>query len=140
MRIVDPSLDSPWRGRPGDDLDRLLSDFFRSELPHPWPEAKIPDEQPKSLPARKSSPRWATFRSRFALAASIALLLVGGWFLSGRFEEVPGSGSLGNRNEATPHFDGPKGRLKEDEPRIRQQRIFVDPSGRAGVQFEVDFP
>ena len=51
MRIVEPpSLDSPGRGRHGDDLDQLLSEFFRSELPKPWPVAPVPEEPPQLLP------------------------------------------------------------------------------------------
>jgi len=141
MRIVEPpSLDSPWRGRHG-DLDGLLSDFFRSELPKPWPEPPIPDEQPQTLPlpARKPFSRWSAVRSRLALAASIALLLAGGWFLSGKFEDVSGSGDASyNRPEAIKGYDQPGRKLKEDEP--RRHRIFVDPSGQAGLQFDVDLP
>jgi len=141
MRIVEPpSLDSPWRGRHG-DLDGLLSDFFRSELPKPWPEPPIANEQPKTLPARKLSSRWSAVRSRLALAASIALLLAGGWFLSGKFEDVSGSGgSYMNEGADTRggHFKREKN-LKEDGPPIRH-RIFVDPSGQAGLQFDVDLP
>ena len=143
MRIVEPpSLDSPWRGRHG-DLDGLLSDFFRSELPKVWPGPPTSDEQPKTIPlaARKPFSRWSAVRSRLALAASIALLLAGGWFLSGKFEDVSGSGSSYTEPGADirgGHFK-PDKNIKENEPRIRH-RIFVDPSGQAGLQFDVDLP
>src|SRR5262245_15171542 len=141
MRIVDPpSLDSPGRGRHG-DLDRLLSDFFRSEMPHPWPELTIPDEQPRTLPlpARKPMPRRSSWRSRFALAASIALLLAGGWFLSGKFAGISRSGGTFNRPSATPPDDAPgKRRLKEDEVRPPRERIILDQSGQTKFQLEFD--
>ena len=45
MRFVDPpTLASPWREQPGDDLDGLLTAFFRSEMPSPWPGAPEPEE------------------------------------------------------------------------------------------------
>src|SRR5437868_15348048 len=97
MRFVDPpSLGSPRRGQPGDGLDRLLSDFFRSEMPAPWPEPKLPDEQPNlTLAPRTAARGWALFRSRFALAASVALLLGALSLLSGKLQDVvtPGAAS-----------------------------------------------
>ncbi len=68
-----------------DDLDRLLGAFFRAEVPSPWP-------RPKALAAVPAAParRARTLRqSRLALAASVAALLVGGWYLSARRPSVP---------------------------------------------------
>ncbi len=146
MRIVEPpSLDSPWRGRHGDDVDRLLSDFFRAELPNPWPAAPVPDEQPQSLPlsTRKSLRRWSGLRSRFALAASVALLFIGGWFLSGKFEDVSGPGSFSfGRFSADPSDARPGRKIKEldgVQPRTRE-RIILDKNGQTGFQVELDLP
>jgi len=146
MRIVEPpSLDSPWRGRHGDDVDRLLSDFFRAELPNPWPAAPVPDEQPQSLPlsTRKPMQRGSALRSRFALAASVALLLIGGWFLSGKFEDVSGAGSSGFGPSTADPTDGrPTRRIKEldgAQPRHRE-RIILDQNGNAGFRVEFDVP
>jgi len=63
-----------------DKVDRLLTDFFRAELPSTWPEAP---------PIRTATPvtrrgRDSLSHSRVALAASIAAMLIGGWLLSGR--------------------------------------------------------
>ncbi|HKB38519.1 MAG TPA: hypothetical protein VKD72_18900 [Gemmataceae bacterium] len=137
-RVEPPSLDSPWRGRHG-DLDRLLSDFFRSEMPHPWPEAPRPDEQPTilPLPARKPRPRRSAWRSRLALAAAIALLLAGGWFLSGKFAGLSGPGYFGGHHEATPSGDAPGKRLREDGVPRHRERIILDQSGR--TEFRIDF-
>lgn len=68
-------------GRSPDDLDQLLRNFFRGEMPDPWPTMKAPAiENP--------TPTWWTrSRSRLALAASVALLLVGSWCLSGSTPE-----------------------------------------------------
>jgi hypothetical protein len=143
MRIVDPpSLDSPGRGRHG-DLDQLLSDFFRSKMPHPWPEPAMPDEQPKTLPlpARKPMPRRSSWPSRFALAASVALLLAGGWFLSGKFAAISGPSSFKSiRDEADKNIERPGRRLKEDGVPRTRERIILDQSGRTEFRIDFDLP
>jgi hypothetical protein len=84
---------------PDDELDGLLRAFFRAERPDPWPAMKAP---PQTLPfvprtvngrgaAKQSLPTLPTpatkatrrplWRSRLALAASVALLLGGTLFL-----------------------------------------------------------
>ena len=62
------------------ELDGLLRTFFRSEMPDPWPGLKAPIEA-KFPPARPR--RWHSIRGKLALAASVALLMVGSWCLSG---------------------------------------------------------
>jgi hypothetical protein len=47
----------------------------------------VPEEAPVVLP-RPMPARGSLFRSRLALAASVALLLAGGWMLSGSFAEL----------------------------------------------------
>jgi hypothetical protein len=88
MRFLDPpTLDAARRGLPGDDLDGLLSAFFRTEMPCPWPGAPVPEETPvifRPAPVRRSS-----FRSRLALAASVALLIAGAWLLGDSFKDAP---------------------------------------------------
>src|SRR5579875_3723914 len=77
-RVVEPPS-SP----SGDELEDLLRAFLRSQLPQPWPP-------PPSFPAHMSClPRPANgqnlIRSRWTLAASVALLLLGSWLLPSRF-------------------------------------------------------
>jgi hypothetical protein len=72
-------------GRGGDDLDQVLRAFFRSEMPSPWPRLALPDEAPAVLPlqpARPTQPRRWFRRSHLALAASVALLVIGHLVLS----------------------------------------------------------
>ena len=88
MRFVDPpTLDFPLRGHSEDDIEGLLREFYRAEMPHPWPAVTVPDEAPargpRLMPARRS-----LFRSRLALAASVALLVVGLGLLSGSFTQL----------------------------------------------------
>jgi hypothetical protein len=80
-------------------------------------------------------------RSRFALAASIALLLAGGWFLSGKFEDVSGSSGSYKNEEAIKGFDQPGGRFRDSDvqPRTRE-RIILDKNGQTGFQVELDLP
>lgn len=65
-------------------MDRLLGAYFRAQMPAKWP---APPETTggSSHPARQSiarGPDPAT-RSRWALAASVALLIGTCWYLSG---------------------------------------------------------
>jgi hypothetical protein len=77
-----------------DDVDRLLSRFFQTQLPAPWPPAPRPDAiADRAMPAARL-PAYASIRSlltgpRMALAASVALLLGSIWFLSNQTANVP---------------------------------------------------
>jgi len=73
------STPNPGEGLP-DDLDRLLTAYFRSEVPSPWPSLPIPTTvQPAAAP-----PSNRLAQSRLVLAASIAGLLIGSWLLTGK--------------------------------------------------------
>jgi hypothetical protein len=56
---------------PPNSVDDLLSDFFKAQVPQPWPGSPRTVE-PASLVARRGA---ANNRSRVTLAASVALLL-----------------------------------------------------------------
>jgi hypothetical protein len=62
--------------RRGYDVDPLLRAYFRAEMPAPWPELVVPA---KGETANAPAPRrpQTSYRSRFALAASLLLLLSG---------------------------------------------------------------
>lgn len=97
--------------RPDDDLDGLLRAFFQAELPRPWPALKAP---PTPHPAVAPLPvRRGLFRSRLALAASVALLVTGALTLPGRFA-APTEPGLRLRNaEAT------RTQLPSPQPKVR---------------------
>jgi hypothetical protein len=85
-----PTLDSPPRGRSGDDLDGLLRAFFHAEMPNPWPGAPVVEEAPVLLRRPASARPRSLFRSRMALAASVAFLLGIPWLISDSFKsEMP---------------------------------------------------
>jgi hypothetical protein len=87
---------------PGDELDVLLGAFFKSEMPAPWPDLHPPESartllplMGRALPNRReaSRPRASgMLLSRIALAASVALLLLAGWFLGGKLTPSNGPG------------------------------------------------
>jgi len=90
MRFMDPpTLDSPARGRSGDELDGLLRAFFHAEMPNPWPGAPVVEEAPAVLSRPMSArPSRSLFRSRMALAASVAFLLGIPWLISDSFRSL----------------------------------------------------
>jgi hypothetical protein len=127
MRFEPPSLISPWRGRPG-DLDGLLSEFFRAEMPHRWTAPEMADEQPSlPLPAPKPQRRSA-WRSRFALAASVTLLLGGFGVLGSKFKDTPIPRSVG--------IDHNSGDAKKVP--VWREGIEVDQSGQSKFRIEFD--
>src|SRR5438105_9348192 len=70
-------------GRPPEHLDSLLRRFFRSEMPTPWPVApKVPAPAARKL---QPSRPWFRHSSRLALAAAVALFLIGYLVLAGKF-------------------------------------------------------
>jgi hypothetical protein len=66
-----------------DDFDELLTRFFRAEMPDPWPAApRVPPAQSRrQAPARP----WFRHSSRLALAAAVALFLIGYLTLAAKF-------------------------------------------------------
>jgi len=75
---------------PEDDLDGLLCAFYKAQLPTPWPEPRALEVPTEPSPA--TLPGFSPWRSRLALAASVALLLSGSLFLPVRSPTDSGSG------------------------------------------------
>lgn len=100
MSALPPSADRlpPETG----EIDRLLRDFFQSELPRDWPTV---------VPVPPRSSRWPQWRSRAALAASVLLLLFGHWLLSGRLQEYPTAG-MGEPGKMEATRRGPAGKAR----------------------------
>jgi hypothetical protein len=68
-----------------DELDRLVGAYFRAELPAKWPAAPRPVEK---IAYRSAPPAVdPSVKSRWALAASVAMLLGGCWYLSGHLND-----------------------------------------------------
>ncbi len=78
----------PPRVPPDDEIDGLLRAFFRAEVPNPWPALKAP-AAPQTTPVPPAPPRRALWRSRLALAASVALLALGSLLWPGKAQPEP---------------------------------------------------
>jgi len=63
-----------------DDLDRVLTAYFRSEVPSPWPGLANPGTTQPAAVVRSHR----LSQSRLTLAASILALLLGSWLLTGQ--------------------------------------------------------
>ena len=110
--------------RPGDDLDGLLRTFFRAQIPHPWPAP--PTSHFRIEPAaRPATSRRPLIRSRWALAASIALLLLGSLLLPGRF--TPGS-----KPEQGPDGPGISDLKFRRDMKLEHQKKQLDNKNKAG--------
>ncbi len=92
MSFLHPPMSTDSAGRPSDSLERLLRAFYRSEMPDPWPTLQ-PPVAPPAPSARSNRQRRFASSSRWALAASVALLLVGQLFLFGKFRDAGGDDS-----------------------------------------------
>jgi hypothetical protein len=132
-----PQFDSPSPSCSGDDLDGLLSDFFRAEMPNPWPGSpKLPVQ---TLLPRLTTRRWTLGRSRFALAASVGLIVAGLWALGGKFtgpDPIAGFGA-GNPEGATrlKWYDPPRPVDPNKVPSTMS--LFQDPEDGTKVRVDV---
>ena len=68
-----------------DDLDRLFTAYFQAERPAKWPGCPRPWAD-KAQPAQPASADHVS-RGRWALAASVALLIGSCWYLSGHMTD-----------------------------------------------------
>jgi hypothetical protein len=111
-------------------IDDTLRDFYRSEMPDPWPTMRAP-ARTLPLPKRTARPVWLRSLSRLAVAASIAMLLIGYLALASLFPRENGarpglpslSGDLGNNPDHGPKKHQPKAPIRSVDERPRNQRI-----------------
>ncbi len=88
------------------EIDRLLRDFYRAQMPKPWPRPRL--RRPASVPSR--APRFSRNRLRLALAASVVLALLAYWTVAGMFSQDdaarPGirGDEIGNRLPPVKHL------------------------------------
>jgi hypothetical protein len=102
--------------KPG-DIDELLRVFFRSQMPQSWPPPPVPVAPAPSLP--RPAKRNSLIRSRWALAASVALLLLGSLLLPNRVPQV--ANAENNLSGAQIINDNPR-RQMEKEHHNRQMQ------------------
>lgn len=75
-----------------DQVDRLLSAYYQAEMPKKWPAAPQPWAEPALAKTDRTGRQ--SSRSRWALAASVAMLLGGCWYLSGQITDGKKSPNL----------------------------------------------
>ncbi len=108
---------------PGGDIDALLGAFFQGEMPRPWPAFQSPRRsRTLPVPPARPRPRFA-FGSRLALAASVGLLLLCGWLLSGKFPGMPAP-------SGPPALSGP-GTAEKDRGFIPPELLEALPQNKA---------
>jgi hypothetical protein len=112
------------------DVDRLLREFYRSELPDPWPRLALP----RAVRALRPAPRFGRNFLRFALAASVMLALFGYWALAGLFTQ-PGTVGIQSGPELM-QKPGHHLPLKHLAPLESQ----TTPAGKDAQAFEEDTP
>jgi hypothetical protein len=118
--------------QPADDLDGLLRAFYRKEMPRRWP---MPPVRP--LPLRRDKPRnFASFRSHLALAASLALLLLGALLAGGgKYNSVAPPGLRlpgdGDAKRVVP--------FKEVGPEKLKSSLSLEQDPEGGTAIKVDY-
>jgi hypothetical protein len=84
MNIEQPPVLHRRGGRPPEEIDQLLGAFFSSEMPKLWPPIDVASPS-ASQPPRSSPRRWFWSSSRFALAATVGICLVGSMLVAAVF-------------------------------------------------------
>jgi hypothetical protein len=88
-----------------DQVDSLLTTYFHAQRPQTWPNAPQPWASTAITPTVSRSTTNTMLKSRLALAASVALLLGGCWYLSGQVTngKKPTGLNLNNGDANTKH-------------------------------------
>jgi hypothetical protein len=135
MTVVNPPTIVPNSGRPPeDDLDGLLRSFFKAEMPALWPSFAVPAARNGVPPQQRSQTayRFALWRSRLALAASILLLIAGTLFLFG--------GSDTHQDAGSPSLHGAPSMGERPQLPKNGPNIIVTPDGaRLELRESLDF-
>jgi hypothetical protein len=115
----------PPRVPPDDEIDGLLRAFYRAQVPHPWPAWKAPAAGPRTVPVLPA-PRPALWRSRFALAASVALLALSSLFLPGKAPREPQSPTRPGISSGSAKREKVKSSLSLEQPKDGPTKIKVE--------------
>lgn len=110
---------------PPDGLDRLLSDFYRHEMPRPWPGPPAATAEPSAAVRRRAD---SGRRSRYTIAASVALLLGLGAYLSSVTPNGPATQGSG------------AGRLDPTKTSANGQDLIKNANPKPGVEHPMGVP
>jgi hypothetical protein len=141
--VTRPPVNANGVGHGGDDLDEALFAFFRSEMPSPWPQLKLPNGTPPAPALRPARPAPAPsqrpwFRSpRFALAASVALLIAGYATMSATLSPpaAPDVTRLGGSDKANAH--NPKDVVPPDDDGVGVDFESLDQVGNTPTTIHI---
>lgn len=119
--LQQPSVGPFERERSPNDLDGLLRSYFVAQVPQPWPVLKPPAAR-ALREGRVVARSFSLLRSRFALAASLLVLLTSQFFVSGMFSGFSQFAREGGRGrlEATNRIDSAMPR--EPKPALRLKK------------------
>ena len=113
------------------EVDRLLREFYQAEMPQPWPRLRLP-----ASANRRLASRYSRYFTRLALAAVVALALLGYWALAGLFPQQGATG-LPIPNKGPEIMHNPGHHLKHHLSPLEQQRT---PAGSEAQLFEENTP
>jgi hypothetical protein len=125
----------------GEELDALLRDFFRSEMPQTWPEFAAPEPAP-ILPLTRPARPWISVRSRLALAASVGLLLTGSLLLP--LSDNPGGNParngelIGDLHHGRPFKPLHRSNVRTPDGAEFEMKEFLR-EGKDGPEIRIDF-
>jgi hypothetical protein len=108
MNLISPPPVSRGGDQPSEDVDRRLRAFFRAQMPDPWPSLEASAPRPATIPFAQPPRRGGLFRSRLALAASVALLAMGLFAVAEAFQGRPATPSSASFSEP-PKASVPRG-------------------------------
>ena len=115
MSISQPPVEHRQTGPSADDVDGLLRDFFQASLPRPWPTFNRPLPE-VMLPLPRPAGWRQRFRSSLALAASLLLLGVSLWLLTGKMPDRSSSQVPDGPTTADPTIPGDPHRHGTPQP------------------------
>jgi hypothetical protein len=134
-----PSATSRVSQRPGDDLDGLLSAFYQAQMPSPWPPLQLP--LATALPPTRLVFWQRVKRSHLALAASVAILVLGQALFSGKLsirEWKPLDGSATEIGKVEPIAKDKTPQDPIDPKNVStKDSLQLTPEG-VGIQIDVD--
>ncbi len=113
------------------NVDRLLREFYRAEMPAPWPRLSLRTQAPMRRPAQ----RFARSFARLALAACVIIALTAFWGVARMFprDSAPGTTINGSEIGSKPGHRAP---LKNLSP-VENLRT---PGGNDAQLFEEGLP
>lgn len=140
--LHEPPMDrSSSHGERPDELDGLLREFFRAEMPNPWPDLAPPEQRAVLTFAPPMRSR-TSVRSRLALAASVGLLLTGSLLLP--LTKNPGDSPalhgtvIGDRDSGLPFTPLKNSKVRTPDGEEFEMKEFLR-HGKDGPEIRIDF-